>query len=485
MRSREHRNTFSLLVSPRAAASLAAMLLSVAAAGCGDDGGGGPDAGSPGLSDVQDLFTQRCAGSTCHVGFQGEPAAGMDLRPASLCASVINIDAVEVPSLDRVVPGNPDASYLLCKVTPGCDDLPARAQLMPQGTNGLITAERNLISQWIQGGAQGCNTGVDTTAPRFDGVQSFTPLSQAVRLAWQAATDDVTQESGIEYLVYVADQSGGQDFAAAEVETTAGALEAMVSGLEPGRQYFFVVRARDAAGNIDGNTKEIVGSPLATIDDVAPTFAGVASARALGATLVELTWLAATDDVSAAADIKYNVYMAEAAAPTDFTTPTLTTAAGETTTIVRGLRTGNTYFFVVRAEDVAGNEDTNVTVLSATTEDDIFFPQDIQPILTAKCTNEACHDGTDPAEGMDLTEGNSHANLVGVVANQCELVDNRERVDPVNPEGSYLVDKLLGVDLCGETVQRMPAGGDPLSENELEAISKWIEQGADDGTPAN
>jgi hypothetical protein len=464
------------------------MLLAVAMAGCEDDDPDEtPDAGTPGLSDVQELFNGSCAGSTCHIGFQGAAAAGMDLRPSSLCASVINVAAAEVPTLSRIVPGNPDESYLLCKVTPGCEDLPARAQLMPQGSNGLPSDQRNLISQWIQAGAPGCNTGVDTTAPRFDGVQSFTPLSQAVRLSWQAAADDVTQIEAIQYLVYVAEQAGAQDFSAADVETTAGALEATVSGLTPGSQYFIVVRARDAAGNIDTNTKELAVSPLATIDNVAPTFAGVASARALGATLIELVWVAATDDVSAAADIKYHVYMGEGAAPTDFTTPTLTTAAGETSAIVRGLRAGNTYFFVVRAEDAAGNQDTNTAAVSETTEDDIFFPQDIQPILTDKCTNPACHDGTNPAEGMNLTEGNAHANLVGVVANQCELVDNRERVDPANPDGSYLIDKILGVDLCGTNTQQMPRGGAPLSEAEVDAFRKWIEQGADDGStpPAN
>lgn len=462
------------------------MLLAVAVSGCGDDDGGGPDAGSPGLADVQALFSESCAGSTCHVGFSGAPAAGMDLRPSSVCASVINVDAAEVTTLRRIVPGNPDDSYLLCKVTPGCEDLPERAQLMPQGSNGLPADKRNLISSWIQAGAPGCNNANDMTAPRFEGVQGFTPLSQAVRLNWQPATDDVTQEDDIDYLVYVADESGGQDFGAdAEVEATAGTLEATVAGLQPGGQYFFVVRARDAAGNIDTNTKEIVASPLAIIDNIAPTFAGATTANVLGGTAIELSWTAATDDVSNAADIKYNVYVAETSGGQNFTAPTQSTSVGQTQATVRGLRAGVEYFFVVRAEDEGGNEDTNTTEVRATTDGGIFFPEDIQPILTQKCTNAACHDGADPQEGMDLTEGNSHENLVGVVANQCELVDNRERVDPNNPENSYLLDKILGVDLCGDTVLRMPANGDPLSQNEIDAISKWIEDGADDGTPAN
>jgi hypothetical protein len=484
MRFREHRKTFSLLVSPRTATCLATMLLAVAMAGCGDDDGG-PDAGAPGLSDVQALFTESCAGSTCHVSFQGAPGAGMDLRPASVCANVINVDAAEVTTLRRIVPGNPDESYLLCKVTPGCSDLPERAQLMPQGSNGLPADKRDLISQWIQAGAPGCSNANDMTPPRFEGVQEFTPLSQAVRLSWQPATDDVTQADDIEYLVYVADQSGGQDFAAAEVETTAGAVEATVSGLEPGGQYFFVVRARDAAGNIDTNTKEIVGSPLAIIDNIAPTFAGVAMANPLGGTVIELSWTAADDDISDAANIKYNVYVAEASGAQDFNAPLLSTSVGQTQVAVRGLRAGSEYFFVVRAEDEGGNEDTNTNEIRATTDGDIFFPQDIQPILTTKCTNAACHDGADPAEGMNLTEGSAHQNLVGVTANQCELVDNRERVEPTNPDGSYLIDKILGVDLCGDTVQQMPAGGDPLSEAEVDAFRKWIEQGAGDGNPVN
>src|SRR5690606_13330041 len=103
--------------SPGFLTCLIALAAAALAAGCGSSDGGGPDAGVVSLVDVQDLFAQRCAGSACHVDFTtSEPAGNMDLRAAALCASVIDVPSEEVPSRRRVVRGDPDASYLACKL---------------------------------------------------------------------------------------------------------------------------------------------------------------------------------------------------------------------------------------------------------------------------------------------------------------------------------------------------------------------------------
>jgi hypothetical protein len=51
-----------------------------------------------------------------------------------------------------------------------------------------------------------------------------------------------------------------------------------------------------------------------------------------------------------------------------------------------------------------------------------------------------------------------------------------ELVDPGDPEGSYLMNKLLGVGMCAGT--RMPRGG-KLSEEQLSVVRAWIEAGAE------
>lgn len=474
MRTCKHRN-----YSPRLVTCLTALAAAVLAAGCPSNGDDNPDAGGDvSLADVQGLFAQRCAGSTCHVDFTtAAPGANMDLRAAALCSSVIGVPSEEVPDMPRVVRGDASASYLPCKLDPDCARLPDRAEFMPPGA-ALAASERDLVVRWINADAPGCPTPEeDVTAPIFAGAKSATPLAQAARIEWDAAADDVTAAADIVYLVYQASASGDQDFTTPALETAPGATSATVTGLDVATEYFFVARARDAAGNVDTNTAEVQATTLDVNDTTAPTFAGAATGTAIGTSAVQLTWLAASDDVSPADDIVYNVYMAETSGEQDLDTPTLTTPAGATGALVtdRGLRAGVQYFFVVRAEDRAGNEDTNTEEIAVTTEDAIIFAEDIEPIFFNNCASADCHDSDEPEEGMDLTQGNVHASLVNTSAIQC-MDEERQRVAPDSPDDSYVVDKLTGVDLCfGD---QMPKVGNPLSDAEIELIRQWIAAGA-------
>lgn len=86
-----------------------------------------------------------------------------------------------------------------------------------------------------------------------------------------------------------------------------------------------------------------------------------------------------------------------------------------------------------------------------------------------------CHGGVSPAEGMSLAAGSSYAALVGVTAEQCN--DGRKRVAPGKPSQSYLLDKVMGVDMCFGT--KMPKMG-MLSQAQVQTISDWICTGAPD-----
>lgn len=458
--------------------SFALALIAAALGGCSDGGQGGPDGGAaaPGLDDVLSRFGAGCAGASCHVGFAAEPAAGLDLGPETACDHLVDIPAVEVPALRRVVPGSPEQSYLLCKLTPDCPDLPDRATIMPPTLpGGLPAADRDLVARWIAAGAPGCTAPAqDVTAPAFAGAATATPLSQAVRLAWDAATDDVTPAADIVYLVYQAAQSGAQDFGAPVLETPAGATTATVTGLALATEYFFVVRARDAAGNIDSNTAEVSATTLAVADTTPPSFTGLASATPVGSTALDLAWQAATDDSAPAEAIIYHVYVSETAGGQDFDAPALTTAAGVTGALVTGLDPASDYFFVVRAEDTAGNQDGNTVEVQSTTGAAVSFGADVEPILADACARSGCHTGVNPAEDLDLRSGRAHASLVDVPASQC--TDGRLRVDPANPDGSYLLDKILGVDLCAGTI--MPKGGGGLTPAEVQIIRDWVAAGA-------
>ncbi len=108
--------------------------------------------------------------------------------------------------------------------------------------------------------------------------------------------------------------------------------------------------------------------------------------------------------------------------------------------------------------------------------DEPTLSADIQPILTATCALSGCHAGSNPAEGENLSAGQSFANLVNVPSRQLPRMN---RVTPGRPDSSYMVLKLTGMHLgAGGSGDRMPLGGTPLSMDQLGIIGRWILNGA-------
>jgi hypothetical protein len=103
----------------------------------------------------------------------------------------------------------------------------------------------------------------------------------------------------------------------------------------------------------------------------------------------------------------------------------------------------------------------------------VSFSSQVQPIFTASCANAGCHTGTRPAGKLTLASGSSYADLVNVAASSCSC---RLRVKPSAVSQSYLVNKLLGQDLCSGS--QMPKAGSSLPSANLAAINGWICEGA-------
>lgn len=100
------------------------------------------------------------------------------------------------------------------------------------------------------------------------------------------------------------------------------------------------------------------------------------------------------------------------------------------------------------------------------------FSADVLPIFAASCANMSCHSGMRPAAEMSLEAASAYAALVNV-ATTCRELD---RVEPGAPDKSYLVNKLLGVDMCGGT--QMPSRGAALPADQMDKIISWICHGA-------
>ena len=111
----------------------------------------------------------------------------------------------------------------------------------------------------------------DTTPPTFAGLESATtcipgPIgggqTASYTLRWQPATDDRTPSRRIVYDVYQASTSGGEDFTAPTYTTQPGATSFVTPPLAADKAVYFVVRARDHAGNSDQNKVERAGENL-------------------------------------------------------------------------------------------------------------------------------------------------------------------------------------------------------------------------------
>ena len=96
-------------------------------------------------------------------------------------------------------------------------------------------------------------------------------------------------------------------------------------------------------------------------------------------------------------------------------------------------------------------------------------------IFDVSCALSGCHVGPSPTGDLDLSEGESWANLVNVPS---VGVPDLVRVEAGNPDSSYIILKLLGSPrIVGS---QMPLGAGSLSESQIATISEWIEAGAED-----
>ena len=104
------------------------------------------------------------------------------------------------------------------------------------------------------------------------------------------------------------------------------------------------------------------------------------------------------------------------------------------------------------------------------------FSQQIQAqILTPACVSCHTDNGRTPAGGLNLKDtSTSHSQLVNAPSTG---KSGAIRVIPGNPNGSYLIQKLIGApDIVGS---RMPRNGPPfLSDAHVDLIRQWIQNGA-------
>jgi hypothetical protein len=105
-------------------------------------------------------------------------------------------------------------------------------------------------------------------------------------------------------------------------------------------------------------------------------------------------------------------------------------------------------------------------------DDTATFTRVQAEVFTPTCVAFGCHDAIGQQEGLALTTGLAHAEIVGVPSTQMSSV---KRVAPGDFANSYLFRKITGVNITGE---RMPSGGPYLSNEQTRLVREWIRRGA-------
>lgn len=122
----------------------------VLAAGCEHADPLDPNRIDPTLSSIQaNIFDLSCALPGCHAG--PNPQVGQDLSAGQSFSNTVNVRSVENAALFRVVPGDPDHSYLVWKIEGRPEIVGDR---MPRGRPPLPDQQIAVIRQWIADGAQ-------------------------------------------------------------------------------------------------------------------------------------------------------------------------------------------------------------------------------------------------------------------------------------------------------------------------------------------
>jgi uncharacterized membrane protein len=117
--------------------------------------------------------------------------------------------------------------------------------------------------------------------------------------------------------------------------------------------------------------------------------------------------------------------------------------------------------------DSPGSNGNNPPVSSSCSADTVYFQQQVLPIFISNCAMSGCHDAASHQEGMVLTS------YSGIMAGGIRAGD----------PGNSKIYKLITTGKAGDRMPQPPRN--PLSQEQINLISKWISQGAKNNSCVN
>ena len=141
----------------------------------------------------QTIFNVRCLNSSCHNS--ADRADGLVLEAGTAHAALVNVIpsnlAAQAADLRRVVPGNPERSFLLIKlIGPG----PGEGTAMPQSAPPLSGDDIARVRDWILAGAPNSSvpTATATTTASPTDTPSHTPTDTSTMTPTTSPTPTIT-----------------------------------------------------------------------------------------------------------------------------------------------------------------------------------------------------------------------------------------------------------------------------------------------------
>ena len=210
----------------------------------------------------------------------------------------------------------------------------------------------------------------DTELPGAPGTPGLTPVGATrIDLTWAAASDNV----GVTlYRIERCSGAGCADFS--EIATTA-ATSYSNTGLAAATSYTYRVRAQDAALNLGPYSGTATASTPAPPDTELPGAPGTPGLTPVGATRIDLTWAAASDNVGVTL---YRIERCSGAGCADFSEIATTAATSYSNT---GLAAATSYTYRVRAQDAALNLGPYSGTATASTPSGVVAPVEPLPIV--------------------------------------------------------------------------------------------------------
>ncbi|MFK7004619.1 endonuclease [Flavobacterium covae] len=207
----------------------------------------------------------------------------------------------------------------------------------------------------------------DTIAPTVPSdLTSSGITTTACTLSWTASTDNVGVTS---YNVYLNDA----------LKITVTGTNAIITGLTASTSYSFIVKAKDAAGNLSNASTTLNVITATGADTIAPSNPTNLIASNITTTTCTLSWGASTDNIGVTG---YDVYQGTI----------LKTSVTNTNATITGLTASSNYSFTVKAKDAAGNVSGSSSVLNVTTATgaDTIAPSNPTNLIASNITTTTC-----------------------------------------------------------------------------------------------